>query len=206
MRKIFTLVSIVGVLAWQQVAMAANATVSVGPGGSTSFSPAQVTINVGDMVTWQWASGVHNITSTSGAWSPAPSDANNPTFSHTFTVAGTYPYLCTIHGSIMSGTVTVLSVSGTKEDAQQSKLLTIYPNPARDQFKLTFNGNSAKNYEVKVTNAIGKVVKTIPAEELKNAVSNNLVIDVTALPAGLYFYNLWNNDKMVETRRLIIQK
>ena len=200
MKKTFTLLIIFSVIAWQQLAMAANATVSVGAGGLNIFSPAQVTINVGDMVTWQWSSGFHTIQSNTGAWATANSDASNPTFSHIFTTPGTYPYFCTIHGSSMSGTITVQSVSGTREEAQLSKLLTIYPNPARDQFKLTFNGNSAKNYEVKVTNAIGKVVKTIPAEELKNAISNNLVIDVSALPAGVYNYGIRFNGQFVFSR------
>ncbi len=85
--------------------------VSVGQGGlrfvdevsGTSTS----TITVGQTVRWNWASGTHNVTSTSGGENFDSGDKSSGNFSHTFNQAGTFGYLCTIHGSIMSGTVVV---------------------------------------------------------------------------------------------------
>ena len=36
-----------------------------------------------------------------------PHTASSGTFTHKFPAAGTFPYFCTIHGSLMTGTVTV---------------------------------------------------------------------------------------------------
>jgi plastocyanin len=101
--------------------------VAVGPGGSLSFSPASVDINVGDTVNWTWQSASIPHTVTSG--SPGAADgqfcsnggAQNAaacagagyaktapfSFSHTFTVAGGHAYFCAVHGAAMTGTVNV---------------------------------------------------------------------------------------------------
>jgi plastocyanin len=87
--------------------------VTVGPNNSLSFSPATVTIHPGDTVTWNWSSSSipHSVTSGSPG---APSGTFDSgvhtapfTFSHTFPSAGSFPYFCTVHGALMTGTVTV---------------------------------------------------------------------------------------------------
>lgn len=84
----------------------ATATVTT-PG--TSFSPANVTIAAGGVVTWQFTgSSRHNVTF-SGT---APTGGNIPdtdvggSAARTFTAAGTYSYTCTRHSG-MNGTVVV---------------------------------------------------------------------------------------------------
>lgn len=72
------------------------------------FSPADVTVKVGETVTWKFRdSAVHNV---QGIGDKAMG-INSPIFqtgewSYTFTVPGTYRYLCSIHPQ-MRGTVTV---------------------------------------------------------------------------------------------------
>jgi plastocyanin len=62
-------------------------------------------------VTWVWNSGgtVHNVTFDDGIHSE---NLGSGTYPRTFSMAGTFPYHCTIHGSSMSGVVTVGSGSG----------------------------------------------------------------------------------------------
>jgi plastocyanin len=83
---------------------AAPATVGVGAGGDT-FGPADVTVAQGETVTWQWQAGRHSVTST-GSETFDSGSKESGTFSHTFTTAGTFAYVCVWHGG-MAGRVTV---------------------------------------------------------------------------------------------------
>jgi plastocyanin len=73
-----------------------------------AFAPAALTVKVGAKVTWtNQDSDAHTVTS-QGSGGALNSKAMNTgdTFSYTFTKAGTYSYLCTIH-PFMTATVTV---------------------------------------------------------------------------------------------------
>jgi plastocyanin len=72
------------------------------------FSPANLTINEGDVVTWTNDHTInHTTTSADGGveWDSGTL-APGESFSHTFTTSGSYDYLCTIHPS-MTGNITV---------------------------------------------------------------------------------------------------
>ena len=81
------------------------------------FAPSQLTVTVGDTVTWTMAPGdPHTVTSgtynASGVHPDGLFDSNTlvagQTFSYTFTVAGEIPYVCEIHAdSGMVGRVVV---------------------------------------------------------------------------------------------------
>jgi hypothetical protein len=73
-----------------------------------AFVPEDVTINVGDTVMWTNNDPfAHTTTSDSGVWDSG-SLSSGATFSFTFTTAGSFPYHCTIHPT-MIGTITVLA-------------------------------------------------------------------------------------------------
>jgi len=89
------------------------------------FVPSEITVNVGDKVTWTVTDAVpegHTVTS----GQPADADQgsvfdsgvglteNGQTFEFTFEEPGTFPYYCQIHGAGMSGEVVVLE-AGTSE-------------------------------------------------------------------------------------------
>src|SRR5690606_35161410 len=56
-----------------------------------------------------------------------------------------------------------------------------YPNPTTGKAQLIINGLRADNSRVIITDAVGRDIKTIPVE------SNEMNIDMSELPAGLYF-------------------
>jgi plastocyanin len=86
---------------------AASASVTM---GDFFFSPASVTVSVGDTVTWRnTGQAPHNATGNGGSFSTATID-NGESASHTFNSAGTFSYICTIHPQ-MKGTVRVLSAN-----------------------------------------------------------------------------------------------
>lgn len=79
-----------------------------------AFGPADLTIEVGDTVTWTNLDGApHTATSTSG---PASFDSGtlntDGTFSFTFDTAGTYEYFCEIHPEML-GSITVTASAAT---------------------------------------------------------------------------------------------
>jgi len=82
---------------------------------NNAFSPGNKTVAVGATVRWAWNSCTgdayngqtcvsHSVTFDDGSGSPTQDQG---TFSKTFNAAGTYDYHCSIHGTAMSGTITV---------------------------------------------------------------------------------------------------
>jgi len=82
-----------------------------------SFSPASVTVAVGDEVTFEWVVGLHNVKFADGEASGAPVGTAGTTWSRTFTAPGTYDFVCEVHESLgMTGTVTVEAAAGGGDD------------------------------------------------------------------------------------------
>ena len=88
--------------------LAGTANVDIEP---SAFNPNNVTINVNDQVVWTWVSDFHSSTSeTTGLWDSGVFNTGH-VFTNTFTSAGTFPYLCVVHG--FTGTVNVQAGSGS---------------------------------------------------------------------------------------------
>jgi len=97
--------------------------VTVGPGGTFTFTPNPVNISVGDTVRWTWSSSGHSVTSglpcAADSQYCSPNDmscfpgslSNSGTvYQHTFTRPGAYSYSCLAHCSF--GMTGVLNVAG----------------------------------------------------------------------------------------------
>jgi plastocyanin len=86
----------------------ASATVSM---GDNFYSPASVSIAVGDTVTWSNnGQAQHSATANDGSFDTGVFGPGGSR-SETFTRAGTFSYFCTVHGQSQSGTVRVLAAS-----------------------------------------------------------------------------------------------
>ena len=69
------------------------------------FTPQTTTVPVGTTITWTWrGSNFHDVFFNSTDHSDAKTSGS---YSRQFTVAGTYPYMCSIHGSAMTGQIVV---------------------------------------------------------------------------------------------------
>ncbi len=84
---------------------------------SNEFIDTNVSVTVGDTVTWNNGGGSHNVRFDDDSFEqPADPQSDNWTVSRTFNSAGTFRYYCELHGAEngmgMSGTVTV-SPGGT---------------------------------------------------------------------------------------------
>jgi plastocyanin len=72
-----------------------------------AFNPAEVTVGVGDTVTWTNNDSVdHDVTADSFSSGDPGGMAPGDTFEHTFEEAGTFDYVCTVHPG-MEGSVVV---------------------------------------------------------------------------------------------------
>src|SRR5437870_5006237 len=108
----FTLISLF-LLASLPSLSATTFQVQVGPNGGNTFSPKDLSIQVGDTVEWTWQSDDHSVTSGTVGNPDGLFDSGIQntgfTFSFTFNDAGTFPYFCMVHGACcgMVGSVTV---------------------------------------------------------------------------------------------------
>ena len=72
---------------------------------NTAFNPGDITVSVGDSVTWQNVDGTdHTVTADDGDFDEELADGD--TYEETFDEAGEIAYHCEIHPS-MTGTITV---------------------------------------------------------------------------------------------------
>ena len=110
MLKIATGLAVIGgAMMMAAPSFAANATVELRV--DNTFSPAAVTVNTGEKVTFKWVEGFHDVVFTDGVKS-AMGDVAGTTYDRTFTAAGTFEYVCSIHKSVgMKGTVTVVGAA-----------------------------------------------------------------------------------------------
>ena len=192
--------------AWHFAASAADATVSV---ADFQYTPQAVTINVGDKVTWNWVSGDHPTQSDSNpaAFPTFPMNSSSTTFSHTFTAAGVYPYHCQAHGVSMSGVVNVVAApTGLKDSRNQEPALYLYPNPAQGLVKISLDVNSSAVYKIRITNVLGETIQTVSDNEIKLRTGEAISLQMHKFPAGFYFFSLFMNDKIMDTRRLVLEK
>lgn len=84
----------------------ARATTKVEAAG-TDFTPRRITVDEGEKVTFKRVSGIHTVTFKDGKLDK-PLDTSSPTVKRKFEQAGTYKYVCMIHGDEgMKGKVVV---------------------------------------------------------------------------------------------------
>ncbi len=109
--KLFILAAFSGLLS-----LTASATVHNVNVANFAFTPSTLTIMQGDTVVWTVTSGSHNVNGSIATFPTNPASfgpttvGSSWTFSHTFTVAGSYSYQCDPHSPNMAGTITVTPV------------------------------------------------------------------------------------------------
>ena len=107
------LATLVAAVTWAIAAVPAHAQATVVidsvDTSASQFQPANVTIDAGDTVRWEFdqAATTHNVTSNTPNWTIAESRApNGEAITRRFDTPGVYGFVCTIHNG-MTGSVTV---------------------------------------------------------------------------------------------------
>jgi plastocyanin len=173
-----------------------------------TFSPADVTINLGDTVVFALA-GSHDAVEVSESTWTVNGNAPLPGFSVPFgggtvtgLTAGVHFYVCEPHASSgMKGKITVTGPSGIDPAGSFDNYFILYPNPVIEKFSLksrsSFTGNENPTI-VEIYNILGMKVYEIQGVNIKDTPE----IDLAAFPSGQYIVRI-SNDKDVYSGRFI---
>jgi plastocyanin len=176
----------------------------------TEFTPATITISVGDNVNFSLGSSHDAIEVSQATWNangntPLSSGFSTPfgggTISADKLTVGTHYFVCKPHASLgMKGTITVLDPTGIAEDTSKEDI-SIYPNPSKGSFQLQINtAQSAKKLDLGIYNVQGKRVYS-KADMQQQTLSN---IEISDLPKGVYFLRLFDG-KDYYYRKIVVQ-
>ena len=186
--------------------LAATITVEVGdnfyrgPDGTTT-----IRMSVNDVLVFQNV-GSNTHPTASSKWTTFIINRTTPT--RTFPAAsfepGTLPFFCTSHAGMEATLVVSAAVPTATLDARSAGIaLNVYPNPSRGQVTVQLNQKAGAAYQLRLNNIIGQEIRTIALKPELTAAG--LPIDLSALRAGMYFYSLLVDGKVVTTKRLVLQ-
>lgn len=170
------------------------------------FSPADVTVSVGDTVKWVWddSAGPHTTTSTTippgaVAWNQ-PINQSSQTFSYIVAVAGSYTYICTIHTN-MIGHITATGASDVETIAGQPAL--IVNNSIAGELFVHFNLKRASSVDIQLIDMSGRSVKNLLSSfNAPGAYSETWFLEY--LPDGIYFLVLKTSEGLV-SRKVVLE-
>jgi plastocyanin len=186
-----------------------GATVTVSNSGTT-FSPATITINLGDEVAFDIGTG-HNVVEVSQAtWdakgnTPLSGGFSLPFGGGTLTAdkltSGIHFYVCTPHAGFgMRGTITVLDPTGIAETKLRDGI-AIYPNPSNGNFQLKLdNSLSTKEYDLGIYTLKGQKVYAKSGIQQQNSTN----IEISDLPKGVYIVRLYGRNENIY-RKIVVQ-
>jgi len=107
------------------------------------------------------------------------------------------------HHARTKPSVPTLYIPQTPAATAASPILSVYPNPSRGQVSLQLAAPSGQDYKFRLNNVLGREVRLLALRP--ELAAEGLPLDISNLPAGLYFYSLLVNDKVVSTNRLTLQ-
>ena len=80
-----------------------------------------------------------------------------------------------------------------------------YPNPFNPSTIITYRIAQASRVELKIYNILGQEMAT-PVSDFHAAGNYRFRFDAAQLPSGLYFYRLFADGQLVQTRKMLVQK
>lgn len=120
-----------------------------------------------------------------------------------YTLLAGLPGWATTHGYAAKASRPQIATLATYHPAQAAPTLTVFPNPSRGQLTVQLTGLAGQEYKLRLANILGREVRLLALRP--EQASEGLAVDLTGLPAGMYFYSLLLNDKIVATKRLTLQ-
>ncbi len=120
------------------------------------------------------------------------------------TIAWTVGYGPEIHDMFWKVSCPTCQPTGLNEVNNNGIAVTMAPNPATDNAKLSINLlESANNVTISFTNAIGQVVKTMNIGNLNANNTQNYTVNVSDLAKGLYTYTVNAEGKKYSNKLMV---
>ena len=120
-----------------------------------------------------------------------------------YTLLASLPGWATTHGYAAKIGRPRIAILATYHPVQATPTLNVFPNPSRGQLTVQLTGLASQEYKLRLANILGREVRLLALRP--EQATEGLAVDLTGLPAGMYFYSLLLNDKIVATKRLTLQ-
>ena len=175
------------------------------------FTPANLTIDVGDTVRWVNIQGLHNVIADDGSFTSGAASSDAWVYENVFTASGDNPYYCVVHGNAggvgMSGVITVQTPTGVLSNnivPKEFELKPNYPNPFNPSTNIQYNVSESGKIKLAIYNSLGEEVALL-VNGIVEAGFYDVTFSATNLPSGIYFYRLQGND-YTQTKKMIFMK
>ncbi|MCG8575660.1 MAG: T9SS type A sorting domain-containing protein [Flavobacteriales bacterium] len=112
-----------------------------------------------------------------------------------------YRYYIIDNSDNLLDSVDVRFTSTVGIDQTENAEFNSYPNPTSDVFNIQMSNNAqGDNYTVALYNIVGEKVMDVTLTEGTNK------LDVSSLVNGVYFYSIYKNQDVIETKKVVVRK
>jgi hypothetical protein len=117
------------------------------------------------------------------------------------TTAGKYTTAAmTDTGAVLPGDCLALGISSLNAE-NPNETVTVYPNPFNNSTTIVLNGAAPiDKAEFRLYNLLGEEVAST------TITNQETILETSKLPSGIYFYQVMNNDKLIQSGKLISNK
>ena len=132
------------------------------------------------------------------------STATGATVDHTYSANQSYTVVLT--GTNNCGTTTQtyqVTVAGIGLESEISQTLSVYPNPNRGVFSITFSSEIKDDVQISINNATGQLIGEWNNASVQGQFKQDF--DLSHYPAGVYFLKISSNQGVVN-QRIILQR
>lgn len=178
---------------------------------SNVFTPANITIDVGDTVRWVNIGGFHNVIADDESFTSGDPSSNAWVYENVFNASGDNPYYCEVHGNAggmgMSGVITVQAPTGVSSNnivPNEFELKQNYPNPFNPTTNIQYSISESGKIKLAIYNIIGEEVALL-VNGIEGVGFYEVTFSATKLPGGIYFYRLQTKD-YTQTKKMILLK
>jgi plastocyanin len=177
-----------------------------------TYSPGQLTIQIGDLVNIS-ASTIHPLVQVDKTtWE---NNGNTPkadgwgtktsTYQFTGTTEDTIYFVCGVHYAMgMKGKIIIQNAFGIAENKNTTANIDLYPNPIGNSARINIKVDFSHGFIAEVQNYYGQNILNMPFEQTNDGEFSSMM-DASSLGNGIYFLVI-SNDKKTYLKKFIVAK